>query len=114
MILQKLEVFVIPDEAPTIIWFWIISIVLALVLIDTQKLKGKVSILIYFIIVFYAGILLGGIPNVSIPIERTLHAISYGNPDLSDLLHAYAIFGIIIGTSFFLVEFFVVTHVPLG
>ncbi|MHA1946314.1 MAG: 4Fe-4S binding protein [Candidatus Hodarchaeales archaeon] len=113
MFLQKLEVFEIPDEAPTIIWFWIISTVVALVLIDTQKLKGKVSILINFIIVFYAGFLLGGIPNVLIPIERTLNALSVRG-DLSDLLHAYAIFGIIIGSSYLFGRIFCGYACPLG
>jgi len=113
MLLQSLELFVIPDEAPTIITFWIISIVLALILIDTKKLKGKVSILIYSIIVLYAGIFLGGIPNVSIPIERTLNALSVRG-DLSDLLHAYAIFGLIIGSSVLFGRIFCGYACPLG
>ena len=113
MFLQSLELFVIPDEAPTIVTFWIISIVLALVLIDTKKLKGKFSILIYSIIVLYAGFLLGGIPNVSIPIERTLNALSERG-DLSDLLHAYAIFGIIIGSSYIFGRIFCGYACPLG
>jgi len=114
MILQSLKLFVIPDEAPTIVAFWIISILVALVLIDTKKLKGKVSILFYFIIVFYAGFLLGGIPNVSIPIERTLNALSVVDGDLNDLLHAYAIFGIIIGTSVLFGRMFCGYACPLG
>ena len=113
MFLQSLELFVIPDEAPTIVTFWIISIVLALVLIDTKKLKGKFSILIYSIIVLYAGFFLGGIPNVSIPIERTLNALSVRG-DLSDLLHAYAIFGIIIGSSYIFGRIFCGYACPLG
>jgi polyferredoxin len=113
MLLQSLDPFVIPDIAPSVIWFWIISVISALVLIDTKLLKRKVSILIYLIIVFYAGFLLGGIPNVSVPIMRTLHAISIRG-DLSDLLHAYAIFGIIIGSSIMFGRIFCGYACPLG
>ena len=111
MILQ-LESY-IPDIGPPMILFWIIACVLGMVLIDTKKMKGKFSILIYSIIVFYAGFVLGGIPNVSIPIERTLNTLSERG-DFFDLLHAYAIFGIIIGSSLLFGRIFCGYACPLG
>ena len=103
----------IPDIGPPMILFWIVACTLAMILIDTKILKGKVNILVYFIVVMYAGFLLGGIPNVSIPIERTLNTLSLrGN--ILDLLHAYAIFGIIIGSSLVFGRIFCGYACPLG
>ncbi len=103
----------LPDTAGAMILFWIVIFVLGLVLIDTKVIKGKVSILVYFITISFTGVILGGIPNVSIPIERTLNIIS-DRGDLSHLLHAYAIFGLLIGSSLLFGRIFCGYACPLG
>lgn len=103
----------LPDTAGPMILFWIISSVLGMVLIDTKQLKGKVSIFFYIIIIAFAGLSLGGYPNVSIPFERTLDTFSERG-DLFDLLHAYAILGILIGSSLLFGRIFCGYSCPIG
>lgn len=103
----------IPDFAWPMILFWIITFVLGFIMIDTKVIKGKISTSIYFITVFFAGLFLGGIPNVSIPIERTLNIISERG-DLSHLLHVYAIFGLLLGSSLLFGRIFCGYACPLG
>ena len=70
----------LPTDSPApMILFWVIAFVICYVLIDTKRMNRRTGIIIYLITVFLAGILLGGIPNVVLPIEYTLTTIGERN-----------------------------------
>ncbi|MHA2154529.1 MAG: 4Fe-4S binding protein [Candidatus Hodarchaeales archaeon] len=104
----------LPTDSPApMILFWIIVFIISYGLIDSNSMNKKRRILLYFTTIFFAGVILGGIPNVVLPIEYATDAIS-NKEDLIGVFHPLAIFYMITGFSLVVGRIFCGFACPLG
>ena len=62
---------------------WAMTFIIVILLIDTETLNKRLNLLILFITLVVGGILLGGIPNLVIPIQQLLAVLVGGGTILS-------------------------------
>ena len=104
----------LPTDSPApMILFWIIVFILSYGLIDSRTMSKKRRIFLYVITIIFAGVVLGGIPNVVLPIEFTLSTIS-SKGDVFSVFHPLAIFGFITGFSLVVGRIFCGFACPMG
>jgi len=77
---------------------WAMTFILVMLLIDTEMLTKKLSLLILFITLFVGGIVLGGIPNVVMPIQQ-LFGVLVGRGTILSLVAVIIILGVLLGSS---------------
>ena len=104
----------LPTDSPALmIIFWVVSFVLCYILLDFKLITRKRGLILYSFTVFFAGILLGGIPNVVLPYEYSLTVIGT-NDDLVKIFTPISIFFIIAGSSLVVGRIFCGFICPLG
>ena len=57
---------------------WAMTFIFVILLIDTEMLTKKLNLVILFITLIFGGILLGGIPNLVMPIQQLLAVLVGG------------------------------------
>ncbi|TFG24610.1 MAG: 4Fe-4S binding protein [Promethearchaeota archaeon] len=93
--------------------FWIVISALAIVLIYKQKITKKKSIIIYLISIIIGGIILGGIPNVVMPIQQILSALG-GNAIITSLIPMIIVLIILLLTTLVFGRIFCGYACPVG
>ncbi len=104
----------VPRDSPApMILYWMVIFIVSLGLIDSRSLNRKKRITLYLTTLIIAGVILGGIPHVVLPIEYTLTTIASGG-GLISVLHPLAICTVIIAFSFVVGRVFCGYGCPVG
>ncbi|MCP4761878.1 MAG: 4Fe-4S binding protein [archaeon] len=102
-----------PLFAIPMLFFWLETFLMCIMIIDMKMMSKKVRTTIYILILFFEAVLLGGIPNVVMPIQEIFLAIGLRS-DLLYLGPLTIILGILLITSFFVGRIFCGFSCPLG
>ena len=81
------------------IFYWLISFLFCAILIQAKLMTKKTRIGLYFLVIFFGGLLLGAKANFINPIQQTLIALG-SRHDLEYLLPAILIFLLLLSSSF--------------
>jgi polyferredoxin len=95
------------------IFFWIITFLFSIILLDAKLMRRRVTVGIYFITLIIAGIVIGGLPNAINPIQQVLITIAE-RTDPEYLLPALIILGILLLMSYLVGNVFCGFVCPLG
>ncbi|MHA1513021.1 MAG: 4Fe-4S binding protein [Candidatus Hodarchaeales archaeon] len=93
--------------------FWLITFLFTIMIIDSKLMSKKVSTIIYIVTILFAGFILGGFPNVIMPIQQTLITLSVKG-DLNYLVPGLFVLLILFTTSFLVGRIFCAFACPLG